>query len=147
VSLHDESARVPLIISVPGKQPAVCDSLAELLDLYPTLANLCNLEAQPRLQGKDISVLLDDPIAQVRDAAFSANGPEFGSGFLLREERWAYIQYGEDARGGSELFDMEQDPKQHTNLAKRPEHRQLVERFQSQLAAKLEAVRDNDLGL
>ena len=41
VSLRDESAKVPLIISMPGKKPAVCDSFVELLDLYPTLSNLC----------------------------------------------------------------------------------------------------------
>ena len=61
VSLRDESAAVPLIISVPGKQPAVCRSLVELLDLYPTVARLCGLEVPERLQGKDISGLLDNP--------------------------------------------------------------------------------------
>ena len=51
VSLGDESAQVPLIISVPGKEPAVCDSFVELLDLYPTLASLCGLDVPDRLQG------------------------------------------------------------------------------------------------
>ena len=55
VSLRDESSGVPLIICVPGKKPAVCHSLVELLDLYPTTAALCGLPAQERLQGKDIS--------------------------------------------------------------------------------------------
>src|SRR6478609_1606987 len=55
VSLRDESAMVPLIISVPGKKPAVCHSLVELIDLYPTIARLCGLETQDRLQGNDFS--------------------------------------------------------------------------------------------
>lgn len=144
VSLHDESAKVPLIISVPGKQPAVCDSLTELLDLYPTVASLCGLDVPSRLQGKDISPLLDDPTRKVREAAFSV-APS-SKGFLLREQQWAYIQYGEDASGGMELFDMVRDPRQYTNLVDRPEHRATVQDFRQKLAAKLQAVRANDLG-
>lgn len=144
VSLRDESSMVPLIVKVPGKKPAVCRSLVELIDLYPTTASLCGLEVPARLQGKDISRMLDDPALSVRDAAFSV-APS-SKGFLLREDRWAYLQYGEDAAQGIELFDMEQDPKQYTNLAKRPEQQTVVEAFKAKLAAKLKAVRTNDLG-
>ena len=144
VSLHDESALVPLIIRVPGKQPAVCHSLTELLDLYPTTAKLCGLEVPARLQGKDISAMFEDPAHQVRDAAFSVAPSR--KGFLLREDRWAYIQYGEDAAGGRELFDMVEDPQQYTNLAEKPEFAAMVGRFQAQLAAKLQSVRESDLG-
>ncbi len=143
VSLRDESAIAPLIISVPGKHPAVCHSLVELLDLFPTIASLCGLQVPSRLQGKDISPLLDDPNHRVRDAAFSV-APS-SKGFLLREERWAYIQYAEDASAGIELFDMASDPQQFTNLAARPEFAQVVTDFKAKLAAKLRAVRDNDL--
>jgi len=141
VSLHEESATVPLIISVPGKRPAVSNSLVEMLDLYPTTAALCGLEAQPRLQGRNIAGLLDDPTRAVRDAAFSVNG----KGFLLREDRWAYLQYGEDGKGGAELFDMQADPKQYVNLVDNPEHAGRVAEFRQELTAKLKAVRTNDL--
>jgi len=143
VSLHDESARVPLIICVPGKRPAVCESLVELLDLYPTTAALCGLEVPKRLQGKDISPMLDDPTREVRDAAFSV--APMRKGFLLREHGYAYIQYGEKAERGIELFDMKRDPKQFTNLAGGKQHHKLVERFRAKMAAKLREVRDNDL--
>ena len=143
VSLLEESTRVPLIIHVPGKKPAVCSSFAELLDLYPTLSSLCGLDVPARLQGKDLAPVFDDPSHSVRDAAFSVNG----KGFLLREDRWAYIEYGKGGSKGAELFDMEKDPAQFTNLAKRPAHRKTVTRLKAKLKAKLEAVRDNDLGL
>lgn len=143
VSLRDESAGVPLIIKVPGKKAAVCDSLVEMLDLYPTVASLCGLEVPDRLQGKDISPLLDDPTLEVRDAAFSVAPSR--KGFLLREQDWAYIQYEEDASKGIELFDMRKDPKQYTNLAENPEYAQVVERFKDKMARKLEEVRTNDL--
>jgi iduronate 2-sulfatase len=143
VSLHDESARVPLIIKVPGKQPAVCRSLAELIDLYPTTAALCGLEVPARLQGKDLSRLLDNPAASVREAAFSV-APS-SKGFLLREDRFAYLQYGENAEGGVELFDMDKDPQQFTNLAEVTEYRSVVDEFKLKMTAKLKEVRTNDL--
>ena len=143
VSLRDESSQVPLIISAPGKKPAVCNSFVELLDLYPTLASMCGLESQKRLQGKDVSKMLDDPTHSVRDAAFCV--APMRKGFLLREKDWSYIQYGEKAEKGIELFDMQKDPKQYHNLAKKKEFQPVVKAFKKKLAAKLAAVRDNDL--
>ena len=143
VSLLDPSSQVPLIIRVPGKKPAVCHSLAELIDLYPTVASLCGLEVPARLQGKNIARMLDDPRATVRDTAFSV-APS-SKGFLLRDDRWAYLQYAEDASLGIELYDIVADPGQFTNLARRPEFAAEVQRFQGKLKATLQAVRTNDL--
>ena len=69
-----------------------------------------------------------------------------GKGFLLRDDRWAYLQYGEDAAGGIELFDMHADPQQYTNLAVKPDHADTVAQFRTRLAEKLQSIRDNDLG-
>ena len=143
VSLRDESAGVPLIVRVPGKRPAVCRSLVELIDLYPTVARLCGLEVPARLQGKDISAMFDDPRRQVRDTAFCV-APS-SRGFLLRDDKWAYLQYAEDASRGVELFDVAADPRQNTNLADKPEQAGVVAAFKAKLADKLREVRDNDL--
>jgi len=144
VSLRDESAMVPLIIRVPGKKPAVCHSFVELLDLFPTVASLCGLEVPTRLQGKDISAMFDNPRHSVRDTAFSV-APS-SNGFLLRDDKWACIQYEENASKGIELFDMKKDPKQFTNLAAKPEFASVVERFKARLTSKMKEVRANDLG-
>ena len=143
VSLRDESSQVPLIICVPGKKPAVCNSFAELLDLYPTTAALCGLTVPERLQGKDLSPLLDNPEKEVREAAFCVN--PMRKGFLIRDDKWAYMQYSEDGTNGIELFDVKRDPKQYTNLVDSPKHKQVVARFRAKMAAKLKEVRDNDL--
>lgn len=158
VSLLDESAQVPLIISVPGKQPAICHSLVELLDLYPTTASLCGLAAQKRLQGKDVSVLLDSPTKKVHDAAFSVNG----KGALLRDDNWAFIAYTKSFRrkrknrrgrnrkplpAAYELYDIKKDPKQYTNLAENPKYANIVKEYQAKIKAKMKAVKENDLGL
>ena len=147
VSLHEESAAVPLIISVPGKKPAVCHSLTELLDLYPTISDLCGLKIPKGIQGKNISAMLDDPSVTVRDGAFSVDPRGKGNrGFLLRDDRWAYIQYKEDASAGAELYDMQNDPQQFTNLVGNPKYQETVAALKKRLATKLKTVRTNDLG-
>jgi choline-sulfatase len=145
VSLHEESVKVPFIIKVPGKKPAVHNSFTELIDLYPTIAELAGLEYSKNLQGKSLVKTLDDPNYKVRDMAFSVS--QGGKSFLLRNEDWAYIQYDEDAGAGIELFDMKRDPKQYTNLAESPEHSPIVTLFKERLKAKLAEIRTNDLGI
>ncbi|WP_225444207.1 sulfatase [Echinicola arenosa] len=146
VSLHEESAKVPLIIKVPGKEPAVCHSFAELIDLYPTIAELAGLKLPNAIQGKSLVKTLDDPSYKVRDMAFSVSRWRGKPLFLLRSEKWAFIQYEEDGNGGMELFDMERDPMQFNNLALNPQYREVVSDFKTRLKEKLAEVRDNDLG-
>lgn len=145
VSLHEESVRVPMIIKVPGKKAAVCHSFTELIDLYPTVAELAGLPYSEHLQGKSLVETLDNPEKEVRDMAFSVS--QGGRTFLLRTEKWAYIQYDEDAGSGMELFDMEKDPKQYTNLAMDPNYEQIVAELQQKLREKLLAVQTNDLAI
>ncbi len=136
VSIHEESAQVPLIICVPGKQPAVCNSLVELLDLYPTVSTLCGLQVPGNVQGRNISVMLDDPKVKVRDAILCS-----GKGRLYREDRWALLDYG---RNG-ELYDMVNDPKQYNNLFGEPDYAQILANLKVKLKAKLNEVERNDL--
>lgn len=114
-NLHEEVTRVPLIISVPGLEPGRTRSLAELVDLYPTLCSLLSLPVPDTVQGKDLSPVLGDPRATVRRAALSLQGGDHG----LRSDQWAYLRY---RGGGEELYDMKNDPGQFTNLAKDPSH-------------------------
>ena len=149
VSLHEESVRVPLIIKVPGKKPAVCESLVELIDLYPTVAELTGLDYSEHLQGRSLARTIDDPGYSVRDAAFSMTGfpGRDHYQYMLRTSKWAYIQYDEDGGSGIELFDMEHDPKQYNNLAGYPQYGDVVDHFKERLKKKLREVRDNDLGI
>jgi iduronate 2-sulfatase len=137
VSIHEESAKVPLIICVPGKKPALCHSLAELIDLYPTVSNLCDLKIPANIQGKDISAMLDDPAAKVHDAVLSS-----GKGRLLRTERWAFLDYGKSG----ELYDMEKDPKQYDNLIGDSNYAEVLSDMKEKLKARLGEIGKNDLG-
>ena len=136
VSIHEESAKVPLIICVPGKKPALCHSLAELIDLYPTVSNLCGLKIPGNIQGKDISTMLDDPTIKVRDAVRSS-----GKGRLLRTENWAFLDYGKTG----ELYDMKKDPKQYNNLFNDSKYAEVLSDMKEKLKAKLSKVEQNDL--
>ena len=147
VGLHEESVRVPLIIKVPGKQPRVCHSLVELIDLYPTISELAGLKVSPHLQGLSIVKTLDNPSHKVRDVAFSVsdNLNQKGKAFLVRTEKWSYMQYGEAAEDGMELYDMDIDSKQFNNLAYLPKYLTTVKQMQQELKHKLQTVRKNDL--
>lgn len=143
VGLMEESSRVPMIIKVPGQKPGVCHSFTELIDLYPTITELCGLKIPKNIQGKSISKTITDPSHSVRDAAFCVNKKSF----LLRTDKYAYIQHGEDASLGIQLYDMEKDPNQFTNLAKKPDHKSTVAEFQQKLKTKLQQIRKNDLNI
>ena len=145
VSLHEESVRVPLIIKMPGKKAGVCSSFIELLDLYPTVADMAGLKYSNNIQGKSYLRTLDNPDLQIRDMAFSVS--QGGKSFLVRTKKWAYIQYDEDAGSGMELFDMEYDPKQYNNLAGNPLYAHILIEMRNALQLKLKEVRTNDLDI
>lgn len=143
VSLLEESVQVPFIIKAPGKTSGRTESFAELVDLYPTLTSLAGLKVPNNIQGKNLSPILENPNQSVRDMVFSVS--KNGKAFLLRTDRWAYIQYGVQAESGIELYDMYQDPKQFTNLAQDKAYSSILIDMQTKLKSKLLEVRTNDL--
>lgn len=138
-SLFEESARVPLVVCVPGKKPQTCAGLVELLDLFPTLCDLTGVPALPTLQGKSLRLLLDDPRAALHDAAFTqarrGKDAEFW-GRSVRTARWRCTEWDE-GRNGIELYDHDADPHEYTNLADRPEHADVLKELRSLLAKQL----------
>ncbi len=119
--LWNEATHVPLIISAPGKkQGARAHHIVELVDLYPTLAELAGLPPEPGAQGQSLVPLLEDPAAKLarRDAWTTV-----AKGHGLRSGKWAFMWYpaGKRSKGeGFMLYDMEKDPRQFTNLAEKP---------------------------
>ena len=133
LSLHEESARIPLILAGPGIAPARSAALVEQVDLYPTLVGLAGLSVPPHCQGRNLAPLLDDPAGSVRDAAYCRNG----NAHLLRTQRYAYIEY---PGGEVELYDMDADPRQFSNLADLPAHAATRAQLAAELAARLAAI-------
>jgi iduronate 2-sulfatase len=133
LSLHEESARIPLVVAAPGVAPTESDALVEQIDLFPTLVELAGLPVPPHCQGESLADVLAGSTAGVREAAYSMTR----SGHLLRTQRWAYMEY---ADGEAELYDMLADPRQFKNLARAPEHVATVETLAGELQAKLTGV-------
>ena len=124
MSLFERSARVPLIIAAPGARASgqASQSIVELLDLYPTLAELCGLPAPPELEGKSLSPILDDATKSVKEAALTqVRRGQNGDGWAVRTKRWRYIEWAQGAKG-AQLFDEENDPNESKNLAADPVH-------------------------
>ncbi len=132
-NLHEEVLRVPLLISVPDGVRGHTQSIVELVDLYPTLAELCGLKIPGEVQGASLSPILEDPSASVKDTALSFHR----SGHSMRLTGWHYMRYRD---GSEELYDMKNDPAEFHNLAKHPDRRERIKKMRERLDERLEAV-------
>ncbi len=148
--LFEGSARVPLIISVPGAKAAGQSSprTVELLDLYPTLADLCHLDAPKDLHGKSLRPLLDDPAATWTKPAYTqllrAGNPNQNVpkivGRSVRTERYRYTEWN-DGKSGVELYDEQSDPNEYHNLAHHPDQAEVVAELKRLLKSSAKANR------
>jgi choline-sulfatase len=116
-TLWEESTRVPFMVAGPGIKPgADCREAVSLLDVYPTLVELCGLPENAGLEGVSVVPQLDAPGAVREEPAISSS--YFGN-HAVRTRDWRYIRY---ADGAEELYDHRVDSGELTNLAGNPEH-------------------------
>jgi len=131
--LWEEAIRTPLIISAPGKASGVrCNHVVELIDLYPTLAEMAGLPPEPGVQGQSLVPLLQNPKAsRDKNDAWIFTGRGHG----LRTERWAFMWYPakRNRQEAFMLYDMKSDPGQFTNLAANPNYAGVKKRLHSRL--------------
>ena len=117
-SLFENSAHVPLIISVPGGTKGQSSGrTVELLDIYPTLAELCGLAPAQKLGGKSLTTLLKTPDGIWDKAAYTQVRRNQIFGRSVRTERFRYTEW-DGGKAGVELYDHQTDPNEFTNLAK-----------------------------
>ncbi|HIQ20072.1 MAG TPA: DUF4976 domain-containing protein [Planctomycetes bacterium] len=130
-TLWEEATRVPLIFVVPGLTPsgARCERTVSLVDIYPTLADLCGLPVGRHLEGRSLKPLLADPQTTWDRPAVTTHGR---NNHAIRSRRWRYIRYHD---GTEELYDHQHDPMEWTNLAGDPQYA----RVKQELAAWLPA--------
>jgi arylsulfatase len=151
----ESSVRVPFMVRLPGRvKPARYDQLIETIDLLPTLFDFIGLPEPREVQGRSFAPLIADmgrPYTP-HDAVFSENiipevitagkmdlrfekgrgvdGIRHPDAKMVRTDRWKYNYYPE---GYSELYDLQSDPGEHTNLAGRAEFHSLEDEMRVRL--------------
>jgi len=117
-TLWERATRVPFIAVAPGVTTpgTTCHRAVSLIDIYPTLIDLCGLPKRNELDGQSLVPLLKNPeLPWERPALTTYN---MGN-HAVRSEHWRYIRYHD---GGEELYDHRSDPHEWTNLAGNPEY-------------------------
>ena len=134
--------RVPLILDVPGMKAEgkKCNALVELVDIYPTLSDLCGLSKPDNLEGYSFTPLLDDADKPWKKAAFSQyprsrrDAEKLIMGNTVRTQRYRYVEWVHVKSGtvkAKELYDRQKDPKENVNVVDHAEYADVVQKMQT----------------
>jgi len=162
MTLFENAARVPLMIAAPQTKAAVnktkgaaktagqhTESPVELVDIYPTLAEMCGLDSPQHLSGVSLAPLLDDPslqessampgrtaLTQLQDGARRRQQTFFGYSIRTLDKR--YTEWGTAGRKGVELYDHASDPEELVNVAEDPAYAETVSKLSQTLRRRVE---------
>ena len=130
-ALWTQTTRVPFLISVPGMETEGenCTAPVSLLDIYPTLSELCHLDqtVPQQLFGHSVVSLLNKPDADWPHVVVTSH--DIGNA-AISDRRYHYIQY---ADGSEELYDHQTDPREFNNLASKPESQPVIRHLSDSL--------------
>jgi uncharacterized sulfatase len=129
-TLFERSCRAPLVVAAPGTPGGKTSrSLVEFVDLYPTIAGICDLKLPHDVAGVSLRPVLKDPAVNVKEAACTlvTRGPKL-YGQSLRTSRWRFTKWSD---GQTELYDHDQDPEESSNVAS--QHPDVVKELARQL--------------
>jgi iduronate 2-sulfatase len=133
-SCFEESAKMPLIISVPGLNSAgkICRRIVELIDIYPTLAALTGQTPPGDLEGKSLLPLLKNPVSEWDYPAYTQVQRAGFPGHSIRTTFWRYTEW-DFGRKGIELYNEATDPQELNNLAANPVYTDVVRQLKELL--------------
>jgi len=132
-SLWEESARTPMIIADPRSTTSLgqtCNRPVGLIDIYPTLVDLCGLPIPESLDGVSLDPLLANPELNTPEQCLPELTIQGRGNYSLRDEEWRYTQYFD---GGEELYNHKKDPYEWVNLATDGGHEEVKAYFSSLL--------------
>lgn len=133
-SLFEESSKSPLIMVVPGTKTAgqICHRNVELVDIYPTLADLTGLTPPSNLQGYSLSSLIKNPEIKWSHAAYTQVQRGKIPGHSVRTEHWRFTEW-DYGKMGTELYDEIKDPQELNNLAADPKYVEVIKKMKGVL--------------
>ncbi|WP_066626991.1 sulfatase [Labilibacter marinus] len=130
--LWERSAKTPLLILDPrNKKSGISTRIVSLLDVYPTLVDLCELPVKDDLEGESLKILINNPKAKWDKFALTSKAKGMHT---LRNENYRYIVYPD---GFEELYDHRNDPNEWTNIASEKENDTILNMFRVELKEKL----------
>ncbi len=138
-NMYEHSMRVPLIVAGPGiPADKRTDAMCYLFDVIPTLGALCGVAGPATSEGRDLTPTLRNPATPARTALMFAFRHVQRA---YRDERWKLIAYPQINR--MQLFDLQNDPHEITNLVEKPEHATRVRAMSAALLAEMKRNDDN----
>lgn len=128
-ALWEESTKVPLFFKVPGNESNGTQSnqAVSLLDIYPTLVELCGLPSHDKLQGESIAPIIKQPESKRSKPVLST---WYYKNHAVRSNDWRYIRYRD---GTEELYSHKSDPQEYNNLASDPQYAEVIKKHQKWL--------------
>jgi arylsulfatase A-like enzyme len=125
-SLYEIGLRVPLLIAVPDAKAQHTTQIVQLLDLYPTLAELCGLPKPPDQEGHTLVPILKKPTTNRDLPSYAVVDYRGKTGKSVRTKRWHYVEW-EEGQDGAMLFEHPKDSLELKNLANDPAYASQVQ--------------------
>lgn len=132
-NIYEHSVNVPLVMAGPGiPQGRVSERLCYLMDVYPTLCELCGVPIPASVEGKSLVPLMTDPDARVYDALYLAFQGRIRG---VMDERYKLIEYRTEDLKLTQLFDLQQDPWEKNNCFDIDGYQAVTARLRARLLA------------
>jgi uncharacterized sulfatase len=128
VTIYEKGSSAPFIMAgKPVEKKGIrSDALFEFIDIYPTLAEVCDLEGTPDyLEGRSFASLIQDPSQSFRTEVRAIVRRGEKTGRMVKNSQWRYIEW-DQGRMGNELYDQLNDPIEYHNLAGDPAYAEAV---------------------